>query len=159
MTLRYLWQSKGSVASKELLDRLNYLYNAFHIFCYPRARLYNDFIEIVSMPRNEIDVCMIVGHNKSVRHLLEHISIEEKTVVIISCKLMAKLSTIPSLQGKQVFLSRKKTDFSSYLLAGSEYGFHFDLTCSELNLYNTPSSWSVLKRIQASFHPATNSYI
>ncbi|MCI5701739.1 MAG: hypothetical protein MR266_03150 [Erysipelotrichaceae bacterium] len=70
--------------------------------------------------------------------------IEENVIVMITC-YQGLVQTV-NLNNKKMFF----TDITTDKLNGKEYGFNFEITNSELNLYNCPYT-SLNDKIEYSF--------
>lgn len=93
------------------------------------------FLELRSIPPNALDICMIHGHNKTVREYLLKAQIPEKILVIVTCEHGIGLEGIaPS--DKTIFLAKQPKNGFARFLKGPMYNMPFDPTESELRLYN-----------------------
>lgn len=119
--------------------RQQYLYDVFQVW-FVRTRETDGFITLQAFPFTyENDILIFYGHNKDIRAYLKSHgkSISEKNIFIISCSLYDNKDYI--LSGKKTYLSIDRNCFT-HLLIGKEYGFDFNITECELNLYNNSCS-------------------
>lgn len=133
--------------SSEAKYRIDYLFDVFGLyFVSPTDK--GRFISFESFPKKALDICFIVGHNAAVSTLLNSQKIEENTVVVISCDGGYKKSfCIPN---KKIYLSYRNTQGLTLRRNGKNYGFLFDPTDSELDLYNCTER-NIYERISRSF--------
>lgn len=119
---------KSNVSFKELKSRQEYLYDVFKIYTLPFY--YDNCIELKSIPENYGDVVFINGHNNQVYNFLNVKEPKEHDIVMITCYygLIKKIK----FSGKDMFFTSSITD----TLNGKEYGFDFEITNSEIDLYN-----------------------
>ena len=123
---------------KELTFRKDYLFEVFNMW-FAKSNVIGNFIVFESMPKSiDNDICLIYGHNYEIYDLLKNHreEIPEKNIFIIACeKNYEKLFRVPN---KNVFLA-PQTDGYIELRNGKSFGFEFDISDIELNLYNTPT--------------------
>ncbi len=102
-----------------------------------------------SIPLLESNIIVIVGHNFRVLAFLKEFKddIYESNVVLVSCYLKKMRDLIE--YDKNVYISHQTVTNSTETLVGTDYGFDFNPTCSELDLYN--SKGDLLQRIEFSF--------
>jgi hypothetical protein len=79
------------------------------------------------------NVCIIFGHNHEVLSLLKKTPFLEQEIYIISCDVKDPRGF--RLPKKNTYISIQ-TNGQTRLYVGEEYGFDFDITESELILYN-----------------------
>lgn len=129
--------------------RKKYLYDIFNLWFI--AYDHDDYIELVSVPNDSVDICIIIGHNFEVNNILKNNIIYESNVAIVTCKLNLFLN---GLKGKDIFISF--TDINTnrcYYVPGRDYGFDFNITQSEIVLYNSSKyGLSPLEMIKKSFN-------
>ncbi len=117
------------VSQKEIIARKEYIYDVFKIYVYP---IYHDsYVELVSIPQNSMNYIFILGHNDEVFNYLKKNNIEEKNIVLITCYIGLIKSLI--LKNKTIYYANEITD----IYDGEQYGFNFNITNVELNLYNS----------------------
>lgn len=138
--------------SHEMLARKNYIFDSLHLWT--KLIPYNkDFFCLEGFPVQELDVFFILGHNFKLKKLLAHnlSDIYENTIVAITCDGTVDFSSI-DVNDKNLYISyQDKEDNLAYLLSGSEFGFNFDLTESEIIFYNTNKSSNIISRLNSSF--------
>ena len=81
-------------------------------------------------------ILFIVGHQDTVKIFLKKniTTLIENTIVIISCR--TKSFQVFKYANKILYVSVTENDYS-YTYSGSDYGFGFDITKSEINFYNS----------------------
>ncbi len=109
------------------------------------------WVELKSVPTNALDVCFIIGHNNFVKEYIVTHKIQERIIVIITCNLWRMITNLRFNKSKTVYLAKADCWEIVWLLKGSEYGFSFDLTASELYFFNTPITMPLLQRLDKSF--------
>lgn len=129
--MRYLLRKEQR---SELLPRCQYLFDVFKLWFVPTGEI-DSFIILESFPFVKDDLLLIYGHNSDVsgyfrRHATD---VKEKNIAIISCRL--EISAYNYLNNKSIYLA-PQTKGMAKLLFGEEYGFEFDITDAELQLYN-----------------------
>lgn len=133
--------------STEIKHRKDYLFSVFGLY-FVNPKENGNFISFESFPKNALDICFIVGHNAAVSTFLNSQKILEKTVVVISCDGGYKKSfCIPN---KKIYLSYRNKQGLTLRRNGKNYGFLFDPTDSELDLYNCTER-NIYERINRSF--------
>jgi hypothetical protein len=109
-----------------------------------------DFIEYISIPPRTLDFFFITGHNYKIKEYLQTHYIQEKNIVAITCNVNANFQNL-RLKRKRFYIANQNSLGYAPLLIGSEYGFSFNLTESEILFYNTPKSSPLIKRLDKSF--------
>ena len=144
--MRYFYK-KSNMESIHV--RKKYLYDIFHLWFI--AYDHGDYIELVSIPNDSVDICIIIGHNFEVNYILESNIIKENNIAIVTCNFGLSLN---SLKGKNIFLSFTDNDTNyCYYVNGQDYGFDFNITQSEIVLYNySKYGLSPLEMIEKSFN-------
>lgn len=84
--MRYLLDKR---MEKELNFRRKYIYDIFHVST--KIINHKQFIELVGIPEDIIDVCFIVGHNNFVQRILQQKKFKEKNLVAITCQARIKI--------------------------------------------------------------------
>lgn len=134
----------------EISSRQNYLYEVFHLWFIPFSYT-SDFIQLISIPSSiYFDTCFILGHNNCVKSLLKERQFPEKKIVAITCDGNANFRKLFLPQHQLYIAHQNKSNYAS-LFKGSEYCFNFDLTESELLLYNSSATHSLADRISTCF--------
>ena len=121
----------------EISARKEYLEQTFHFWFVEREPI-NSFIVLESFPSTaEKEICIVYGHNYEVSYLLKNhsICIPEKNIFIISCLTKNKRDFI--LPGKRTYVAPQKANERIKLRYGYEFGFEFDISDVELNLFNS----------------------
>lgn len=138
--------------SHEMLPRKKYLYDSLHLWT--KLTPYNEeFLCLEGFPVQELDIFFILGHNyKLKKYLSQKLSdIYENTIVAITCDGAIDFSSIKA-NGKRLYIPyQNEVNNLAYLLNGSEYGFNFDLTESEILFYNSKKQLNILNRLKSSF--------
>ena len=123
--------------------RREYLYDIFKIFfvelsdCSMTDGLGRGAIVLQSFPATyEANVGIICGHNSFVAHILQQYGLEmpEKELFIITCE--HKYRTKYYVKGKKIYLAPQVKGFANQH-NGALFGFDFDITDAELNMFNT----------------------
>lgn len=130
--MRYLLEKSQY---QEIAARCEYLYDIFHLYFLPHNKV-DGFIPLVPIGTVEPSILFIVGHQDTVKIFLEKniTTLIENTIVIISC--LTKSFQIFKYANKILYVSVTENDYS-YTYSGSDYGFGFDITKSEINFYNS----------------------
>lgn len=133
----------------ELILRKEFLYEVLALWTIPHE--YNcDFIVLNSIPLDYLDVCFILGHNYTVKNFINQNNIYEKHIVAITCDGSANFGDL-KLKDQILYLPHQESNNLAPLLKGKLYGFNFDLTESEILLYNTPKSLPLAKKLELCF--------
>mgnify|MGYP000852987953 CR=1 FL=1 len=143
--MRYFIQN---AFKNEIRERRDFLYETFHIWTY-ECGINSGFILLQSMPSNILDVCFVVGHNRFVDYFLNRNNLYEKNIVAITCD--KNYSFKKKNNSKKFYLPYQDKKGSAYLIKGSEFGFNFDLTESEISLYNSPKNLTLEERLDLCF--------
>lgn len=143
--MRYFIQN---IFKNEIKDRRDFLYETFHIWTY-ECNINPNFILLKSMPSNVLDVCFVVGHNLYVNYFLNRNNFHEKNIVAITCD--KNYSFKQKNNTKNFYLPYQDNYGAAHLVKGSEFGFNFDLTESEISLYNSPPNLSLEERLELCF--------
>ena len=133
----------------ELIARQKYFYETFHLWLIIKSQSDN-YIKLVSMPTNCLDILFIIGHNTFVKVYLNCHKINEKRIVAITCDGTIRFSSL-KLPGKILYIPYQNEQNYADLLHGKLYGFDFDLTESEILLYNTNKSMDAFQRLDDTF--------
>ncbi len=126
----------------EIKSRQKFLYDIFKMYTIPFY--FDDYIELKSIPESTGNVTFIKGHNGQIYNYLKKKKLNDKNIVLITCYkgIIRKIK----LKNKNVFFS----DVTTNRLDGKQFGFNFEITNSELNLYNC-SYESINDKINYSF--------
>lgn len=133
----------------ELIARQKYFYETFHLWLIVNSNKDN-YIKLASMPTNCLDILFIIGHNTFVKKYLKCHEITEDRIVAITCDGTIRFASL-KLPGKTLYIPHQNEHNYADLLNGELYGFDFDLTESEILLYNTNKSVDVLQRLKDTF--------
>lgn len=127
-------------------SRMEYLFDVFKI--YTLSKEDEDFIILEGFPFKFIDVFFIIGHEKLVYEYLKKNfnSIEEKNMVIITC--YPKMFKEFKGKGKNIFVSKNDNDITR-TYEGNKWGFEFDISDSELDLYNSRNG-NIMDKLRSS---------
>lgn len=121
----------------ETLARREYLEQTFHLW-FVEKEIIGSFVVFESVPISAgSDICLIYGHNTEVATLLKNYqnSIHEKNIYIIACLTNNPKDFI--VPCKKVYIAPQKNGEGVKLRKGSEFGFGFDISDVELNLFNS----------------------
>lgn len=134
----------------EIIGRKEYLYDVFKLYFVNGKSLDSGFIMLESFPKREYDIFIIKGHADAVYNYLSNNGerINEDIIIAITCypKKFKKLR----LRGKKLYFPKVDSIDEAILYPGTEFGFNFDITDSEIDLYNSKNE-SINKRIEDSF--------
>ncbi|SHJ80464.1 hypothetical protein SAMN02745136_00923 [Anaerocolumna jejuensis DSM 15929] len=138
--------------SHEMLARKKYIFDSMHLWT--RLIPYNEeFLCLEGFPVKELDIFFILGHNYKLKNFInQNLSdIYENTIVAITCDGSIDFSSI-NVIGRRFYIPyQNKVNNLAYLLNGSEYGFEFDLTESEIIFYNSKKDPNIISRLNSSF--------
>lgn len=130
----------------ELAARQEYLYDLFHMYFLP-GNPEGGYIPLYPVVSNSPDILFITGHVGQVNRYLEATigKISEQIIVITSCFGVSfrKISLQKTIYVPSV------SEALCPLHDGRPYGFAFNISDAELNLYN--SRGDIIDRIQASY--------
>lgn len=121
---------KNNASIEEIKSRQDYIKDIFCVYTIPFY--YDDYIELKSIPESFGDIIFLNGHNNQVYDFLVNKKPKEKNIIMITCYF----GMIKNLKfhNKKMFC----TNTITFKFSGKEYGFDFEITNSELNLYNCP---------------------
>ena len=130
----------------ELTGRQQYLYDVFRLYFLP-GKPEGGFIPLMPVGTGCPDILFITGHTDFVRDYLNRAikGIPEKTIIITSC--MGR-SFKKYTAGKEIYVPDLKQPLC-LLRDGRPYGFDFEISDAELNLYN--STGTIMERIQTAY--------
>lgn len=127
-----------------LSERQEYLLDVFHAYFLPvevtstaANGLTARFMVLQAFPFSyEPEICIVYGHNYSISVLLNSNDnlVKERNVFIISCEHSSRKAF--SIKNKAVYLAPQEDEYAPVLI-GDAFGFSFDITDAELNLYNS----------------------
>ncbi len=143
--MRYLLDT---AFEKEIASREEFLFDTLHLYFLPRSKS-DGFITMAPVGTARSDVLFLVGHYDTVKYWLSHNSksIQEKIIVIVSC---FGSNFTRWLKNKTVFISNSDSNGFCTTYEGSEYGFGFDITESELRFYTSKGD-ELITRLTESF--------
>ena len=144
--MRYLLE-KSRI--EELPARERYLFDVFGLhFIQHNTKNTDNLLELHSIPTTNTDILMIVAHDLTVHNylLLHRNLILENTIILVTCK--SKLIKKLHIRGKSIYFSHQSQHGITYHRYGGDYGFTFDITDSELDLYNSNTLTNKLKLMQ-----------
>jgi len=147
--MRYLFNSS---MKSEIHARKDYIYDSMNLWT--RLIEYNnDFLCLESIPDQAVDIFFITGHNFEIKDFLKSNldKIYENTIVAITCSRNINFKSL-NLSGKKLYIpNQNKKNRLASLLVGTEYGFNFDLTESEIIFYNSKGKKDMNNRLNSSF--------
>ena len=131
---------------RELQERQQYLFDVFRMYFLPGIPE-GGFIPLKPVGTDCPDILFITGHTDCVRDYLSRTakSIPEKTIVITSC--MGR-SFKKYAAGKEIYAPDLKQPLC-LLRDGRPYGFDFEISDAELDLYN--STGTIFERIRSAY--------
>ena len=140
----------------ELASRKEYIYVAFPEVYRIEVCCENMNMIFKCYTFTECDITFLIGHFKKViTHLMLYKErITSSVLVIISC-FVSTFNFKLLKDVKQIFLAKCDVDGFVHILDGREYGFEFDITYSELDLYNSMEN-TTEKRLRKSFELVVN---
>ena len=133
---------KNKVDIEEICFRQEYLYDVFKVYTIPLYK--NGIVELKSFPENLFDVLFIFGHNNQVFSYLNTNEPSEENIVLITC--YTGPITKFNMSDKKIFYTNNIT----YKLDGKKYGFEYEITDAELNLYNCKND-SLEEKLESCF--------
>lgn len=133
---------KNKVDIEEICSRQEYLYDVFKVYTIPLYK--NGIVELKSFPENVFNVLFIFGHNNQVFSYLNTNEPSEENIVLITCYTGS--ITKFSMSDKKIFYTNNIT----YKLDGKKYGFEYEITDAELNLYNCKND-SLEEKLESCF--------
>ena len=134
----------------EVIARQKYFYETFNLWLIIRA---NEpaYSELVSIPAYSLDILFIVGHNSFVKNFLQQHEIQEKRIAAITCDGTVHVSAL-KIPDKIFYIARQNKWGYADRFRGEHFGFDFDITESELLLYQTNKADKLSKRLEDSFY-------
>ena len=99
--MRYLI-CKKDVSNQEINARMKYIYDLFHIYTFKDSKNSDENITVlVSIPTNELDVLMLVGHDPITNnYIINNIDyIPENNIIVISCNT-GKIRNLKDIRNK-----------------------------------------------------------
>lgn len=123
-----------SAFKEEIKERQSYMYDVFHIYMIV-LRKNEKYIELCSFPEKDIDYTFLIGHSGCVLEFLENNKIYTENLVLISCNSELIVNLSKKNKNKKTYIAKSKKEKVD-LLSGEDYGFEYNLTESELDLYN-----------------------
>ncbi len=133
---------KNKVDIEEICSRQEYLYDVFKVYTIPLYK--NGIVELKSFPENVFNVLFIFGHNNQVFSYLNTNEPSEENIVLITCYTGS--ITKFNMSDKKIFYTNNIT----YKLDGKKYGFEYEITDAELNLYNCKND-SLEEKLESCF--------
>ncbi len=132
--MRYLI-CKNNVSDEEVIARIEYIYELFHIYTLKDNKNSNKDITILnSIPSHQPNILMIIGHDPITNnYIIQNIdTLPEKDIIIISCNTK-KIKQLKNIHDKNIYLPSNSTKVN--YCKGKEIGFDFDITDEEIMLY------------------------
>lgn len=127
--------AESSISQEELSERRKYIYDVFHIYTFvDSVSSTKDITILKSMPINEIDLLIIVGHDRSTDEYLikNYNKLKEKNIAIIACNTKY-FKSFKYLSDYNVFVPKNGGILEKH--NGELYGFKFNITDEEIMLY------------------------
>lgn len=111
------------------------MYDVFHTYMLVN-KITEYYIESNSFPDKGLEYTFIIGHNIFLdKYLSEHI-INAEILVIITCgSKNIVYANLKNIVCSKIYIAKSKNYFLN-VYSGNEFGFNFDITESELDLYN-----------------------
>lgn len=134
--------------SSEIKARKQYIEKVTGVWFVSQKKIDN-FLVLESMPSTyNKNICIIYGHNYLIDRLLSTKAdlLPEKNIFIFSCKSTKKEYWVT---GKNIYLA-PQTKGKMRLINGELYGFSFDITETEINLYNSRKN-NIFAKLKESF--------
>lgn len=134
--LRYILCKDSSNSKEDIIGRKNYIYDTFPEIFRIEVIDYEDRIELECYSLSKINIVVLIGHNTSVSKFIyaNSNSIVCDTLIIISC-YMKDMNLHKLKKVKRIFASKTTKD-ETQRIKGQDFGFNFNITDSELMLYN-----------------------
>lgn len=132
--MRYLI-CKNNVSDEEVIARIEYIYELFHIYTLKDNKNSNKDITILnSIPSHQPNILMIIGHDPITNnYIIQNIdTLPGKDIIIISCNTK-KIKQLKNIHDKNIYLPSNSTKVN--YCKGKEIGFDFDITDEEIMLY------------------------
>ena len=132
--MRYLIFKKY-ITNEEITSRMKYIYDIFHVYTFVDNKNSNrDMIVLNSIPRKELDILFIIGHDEKVNsYVVNNIdTIYEKNIIAVTCNTK-KIKKMSSSNGKKIYLPNNENIINCF--CGKNKGFDFDITDEEVMLY------------------------
>ena len=119
----------------ELAARKEYLLYAYHFYLVEVKRTSN-FIELKSFPFRDDNIVMLYGHYPWIMFFFAKYGAElkDKTKIINSCYPSL---AVPLLKQHHIYYSKVNSNGEACCYDGSNFGFSFDITDSELDALNS----------------------
>lgn len=133
--MRYLI-CKNNISNEEIVARIKYIYDVFHIYTLKSNKNYNEkIVALSSIPKNQPDILMIVGHDPITNeYIIENIDkIPEKNIIILSCNTSKIRELRKNIKDKNIYLPKNSGKIKYF--DGKEVKFGFDVTNEEIILY------------------------
>lgn len=132
--------------ANEIPGRNCYLYDVFHLYFLPR-KAEGGYISLIPIGTKGPDILFITGHTDQVENYL-HSNIQtipEKTIVVTTCLP----EHLKKFKHKKSFYVPDIDGIFCYTRDGRQYGFDFNPSDAELNMYN--ASGDIYTKIQAAY--------
>ena len=139
-----------TITEEERIERLKFFTEIFNIN-FLNKEVIESFIIYSSNPPNKKKYFFLLGHNLDIEAFLSSYKILEKNIIITSCFFNIDLK---KLKHKNIYLC---SPLEKWLLVpyynGKDYGFKFNITDAELNMYNSKNlHLSDLNKIKAGYY-------
>lgn len=149
-----LLKYKRDINQTEIDNRINYINSVFHDFV--RVGKETDtYVTLKSLLDDSSSILYIVGHNIAVYEYIESNkkNIKEKTIIIVSC-FAFNIKRVSNLLDKDIYIS-KNINGITINYAPEEYGLGFEISDSEICLYNIKDK-NIYDKIKECFIEITN---
>lgn len=135
----------------EVQVRQKYIYDSLHLSTFIQVTDEKNIV-LVSIPSTSLDILFIVGHNRYVYNYLKEnaLKIVEKTIVAITCDGNMHFASL-NMYGKKLYICHQNKYNYAELLDGSAYSFNFNITESELLLFNIRFKINIYERLDYCF--------
>lgn len=146
MRVRYILDRRLEI---QLLPHKDYLYQVFHQYFVETDRT-SKYIELSNFPTTTGDVLFVYGHCGWVIEffLAQKHQVTERIKVINSCYPQKVLPFLLPIQN--VYYSKVNSRGEDHLRDGTAFGFDFDITDSELDLFNA-RHLPLMQQIQSAY--------
>lgn len=119
----------------ELADRFSYMYDVFHTYMKINKKA-ERYIEASSFPEQELDCILIIGHSGFVAKYLTENKIKTEKLIVVSCGAEAIINyNSKNICCSEIYIARSNKSIVDRF-PGEDFDFKFDVTESEIDLYN-----------------------
>lgn len=119
----------------EIKDRLEYMFEVFNIYMIVKEAN-EKYVEAISIPDNVFDYTFVIGHTGFVFDFLNTNPINTSNLILISCNSeMIVVYNKMIRKNINIYITKSKTPMVN-LVSGTDYGFNYNLTEAEIDLFN-----------------------